>query len=100
MKISRVMAALFLTGLLAGPIAACSSTPGEFVDDVTISTKVRTQLLDDKDLNVTQIDVETLKGVVSVSGFVDSEAKKAKASSVASGVSGVKEVKNNLIVKK
>lgn len=93
------MAALALMGLLAGPMAACSSTPGEYVDDVTISTKVRAQLLDDKDLNLTQIDVETLKGVVSVNGFVDSAAKKAKAGTVAASVSGVKEVKNNLIVK-
>jgi osmotically-inducible protein OsmY len=89
-----------LTGFLAGPIAACSETTGEYIDDVTISTKVRAQLVDDKDLNVTQIDVETLKGVVSISGFVDSEAKKAKASTVARSVSGVKEVRNNLIVKK
>jgi osmotically-inducible protein OsmY len=89
-----------LTGFLAGPIVGCSETTGQYIDDVTISTKVRAQLVDDKDLNVTQIDVETLKGVVSISGFVDSEAKKAKASTVARSVSGVKEVRNNLIVKK
>ena len=99
MKASRLTAIFALLGLLAGPIVACSSTPGEYVDDVTISTKVRADLVSDKDLNVTQIDVETLKGVVSISGFVDTAAKKQKATTVARSVSGVKEVRNNLIVK-
>ena len=101
MKLSRLAAALVLTGLLAGPIAACSSgsTTGEYIDDTTVSTRVRAQLVTDKDLNVTQIDVETFKGVVSLSGFVDSQAAKERANKLVSGVEGVKEVRNNLQVK-
>ena len=81
-----------------------SSTPtrestGEYIDDAAISSKVRAQLISDKDLNVFQIDVTTFKGVVQLSGFVNSASAKARAGSVAESVPGVKEVHNNLIVK-
>ena len=106
MKISQLMAALALTGLLAGPIVACagsgspkSESTGEYIDDATISTKVRAQLIGDKDLNLFQIDVETFKGVVQLSGFVNSAAAKSRASTVVSAIQGVKQVRNNLIVK-
>jgi osmotically-inducible protein OsmY len=104
MKTRHLMAALALIGLVAGPMAACTSTQkhestGEYVDDSAISNKVRAQLLSDKELNVFQIDVTTFKGVVELSGFVNSSTAKARAGSVAAGVDGVKEVRNNLIVK-
>ncbi len=104
MKKSHLALGLVLAGLLAAPMAACSSTPthrstGEYIDDTAISNKVRAQLLDDKDLNVFQIDVATYNGVVQLSGFVDSAAIKARASAVAAGVEGVTEVRNNLIIK-
>lgn len=104
MKTSRLLAALAVIGLLAGPLAACSSTPtsestGEYIDDTAISSKVRASLIGDKDLNVFQIDVTTYKGVVQLSGFVDSAAAKARASKVVSGIQGVAGVHNNLIVK-
>lgn len=101
---ARFVLTLILAGFLAASMAACSSSPtsestGEYVDDVVISSKVRAQLLDDKDLNITQISVETYKGVVQLSGFVDTPAAKNRATGVAAGVSGVTEVRNNLIVK-
>lgn len=104
MKTSHTIVALALAGLLAGPIAACGGTStsrstGEYVDDSVISNKVRAQLIGDKDLNLFQIDVATNNGVVQLSGFVDSAAAKARAGTVVSGVQGVKEVRNNLIVK-
>ena len=104
MAISQLMTALVLTGFLAAPLTGCSSTStsestGQYVDDTAISTKVRAQLIGDKDLNVFQIDVTTYKGVVQLSGFVNSEAIKARAGAVASGVAGVKQVHNNLIIK-
>jgi osmotically-inducible protein OsmY len=104
MKVSRFMAALVLTGLLAGPMAGCTSTPtsestGEYIDDAAISNKVRAQLVGDKDLNLFQIDVTTFKGVVQLSGFVNSASIKERAGMVAASVEGVKEVRNNLIVK-
>ena len=104
MKTSHLVAALVLAGLLAGPIAACSSTAtrestGEYIDDAAISTKVRAQLIGDKDLNLFQIDVTTYKGEVQLSGFVNSESIKAHAGTVAASVDGVKVVHNNLIFK-
>ncbi|MDG4603609.1 MAG: BON domain-containing protein [Defluviicoccus sp.] len=64
-----------------------------------MSNKVRGQLLSDKDLNITQIDVETYKGVVQLSGFVDNAEIKNRAGRVAASVGGVTKVRNNLIVK-
>ncbi|GAB4367259.1 MAG: BON domain-containing protein [Kiloniellaceae bacterium] len=100
MKIFRHLRALFLVGLLAGLVAACSGeTAGEYVDDSVISNTVRARLIDDKDLNLFQIDVTTLKGEVQLSGFVDSQAAKDRAGRVAGGVSGVKKVHNNLVIR-
>lgn len=104
MKASRFMAALVLASLLAGPMVGCTSTPtsestGEYIDDSAISNKVRAQLIGDKDLNLFQIDVTTFKGVVQLSGFVNSESIKERAGTVAASIDGVKEVHNNLIVK-
>lgn len=104
MKTRQFAAALALAGMLAGPLLGCagsekSQSTGEYIDDSAISNKVRTELIGDADLNMFQIDVTTYKGVVQLSGFVDSEAAKARATRVASGVAGVKEVRNDLIVK-
>lgn len=104
MNRARLFLNLVLVGFLAGSIAACTSSrtsesTGEYVDDSVISNKVRGQLLGDKDLNITQIDVETYKGVVQLSGFVDSAEIKNRAGRVAAGVGGVTKVRNNLIVK-
>jgi osmotically-inducible protein OsmY len=93
-----------LVSLVAGPLVACSSTPtrestGEYIDDSAISNKIRAQLIGDKDLNLFQIDVTTYKGVVQLSGFVNSAPIKARAGRVAAGTQGVREVHNNLIVK-
>lgn len=74
-------------------------TTGEYVDDATITTKVKAEIVKDPDLKITQIGVETFKGTVQLSGFVDSAAKSAKAAQVAAAVTGVKQVKNDIVVK-
>jgi hyperosmotically inducible periplasmic protein len=74
-------------------------TAGEYVDDATISTKVRTEIVKDPNVSITELNVETFKGTVQLTGFVDSAAKSARAAQIASGVSGVKSVKNDIIVK-
>lgn len=102
MRASLLFRALVVVGLLASPVAltACSGeTAGEYVDDSVISNTVRAKLIDDKDLNVFQIDVTTLQGEVQLSGFVDSQSAKDRAGSVAAGVKGVREVHNNLVVR-
>jgi len=82
-------------------VAGCASTAkqegtGEYVDDSVITTKVRTAILSDSQLKVLQINVETFKGVVQLSGFVDSKAMMDHAVEVTRGVSGVKSVKNDM----
>ncbi len=99
-----LVTALTLGGLLAGSITACTSSrtsesTGEYIDDSVISNKVRGEIVGDKDLSIFQIDVEAYKGVVQLSGFVNSQAAKNRAGTVAAGVKGVKQVRNNLIVK-
>jgi osmotically-inducible protein OsmY len=82
----------------------CASTPkkagtGEYIDDSAITTKVKAAIFNEPTLKVFQINVETFKGEVQLSGFVDSAQSVTKAGEVARGVKGVKSVKNSLIVK-
>lgn len=69
------------------------------IDDSEITAKVKAAILAEEGLKTLQISVETLKGVVSLSGSVDTMAKSEIAKSLAGAVSGVSEVKNNLVVK-
>lgn len=85
-------------------LMACHATPtrestGEYIDDSSITTKVKTALLTDKQVSSGSISVETFKGAVQLSGFVANPAQVARAGEVASKVEGVKLVHNNLIVK-
>jgi len=82
----------------------CASTPtressGQYVDDSAITTRVKAAIFDDPSLKVLQINVETFKGEVQLSGFVDSAQNVRRAGEVARSVTGVKSVKNDLIVK-
>jgi osmotically-inducible protein OsmY len=82
----------------------CASTPtrestGEYVDDSVITTKVKAAIFNEPSLKVFQINVETFKGEVQLSGSVDSAQIVSRAGEVARSVGGVKSVKNNLIVK-
>lgn len=96
----------FLVGLaLATSLAACSAvqgreTAGEYVDDTSLTTKVKAAILKDEGLKGNQINVETMQGVVQLSGFVDSPQQAAHASDVARGINGVKSVRNSIIVRR
>ncbi|HXQ53086.1 MAG TPA: BON domain-containing protein [Stellaceae bacterium] len=87
------------------PIVACTSSSrttestGEYVDDATITSKVKAALLNDSGLKSFDIGVETYKDVVQLSGFVNSEQVKARAGDVTAAIGGVRGVKNNLVVK-
>tara|TARA_R100000656_G_scaffold42949_1_gene35453 strand:+ start:360 stop:671 length:312 start_codon:yes stop_codon:yes gene_type:complete len=94
-------AALFAFFVL---LAGCSSTAkekstGEYIDDAVISTKVKAAFIEDDELKATEIQVETFKGVVQLSGFVANAAHISKASKVAREVKGVQSVKNDIRVK-
>ncbi|MEQ5836298.1 BON domain-containing protein [Marinobacter sp. NFXS9] len=84
--------------------AGCASTSsregtGEYLDDSVITTKVKTAILSESSLHVTEINVETYKGEVQLSGFVGSAADVSRAAEVARSVGGVKSVTNDLRVK-
>ena|SRR3990172_9136255 len=72
---------------------------GEFVDDSAITTKVKAALLAEPGIRSYQISVETFKGVVQLSGFVDTQQQKSKAGEIVWSVDGVRSVKNNILVK-
>ena len=90
-----VLAALFMAGC-AG--TSSKESTGEYVDDTTVTTKVKAALLNDKDISGWRINVETFKGVVQLSGFANSLAERRKAVMVARGVGGVKSVRDDIIV--
>jgi len=90
--------------MFVAALAACASTrthesTGEYVDDSVITTKVKALLAEDDFLKSFQIGVETDKGRVQLSGFVNSQIAVDKAGEIARSVKGVRSVKNNLIVK-
>ena len=76
-----------------------SETTGQYIDDSSITTRVKKAIFDEPSLKVAQINVETYKSVVQLSGFVDSPAQIGTAGSVARAVEGVTSVKNDLRVK-
>lgn len=89
---------------LTGGLAACAGSAttestGEYVDDAVVSGKVRSAIIAEEDLSLFDIDVETFKGVVQLSGFVSTANEKSLAEITASNIDGVSSVKNNLIVK-
>ena len=90
--------------MLIATFAACASTrthesTGEYVDDSVITTKVKAKLADDDFFKSFQISVETFKGIVQLSGFVNSQQAVNRAGEIVRTVQGVKSVKNDLIVK-
>lgn len=93
-----------LTACIAFTTISCSSTPkqestGEYLDDSVITARVKAAILKDKDLKSAEINVETFKGVVQLSGFVSSQSDINKAVSITRDLSGVQSVKNDMRVK-
>jgi hyperosmotically inducible periplasmic protein len=88
-----------LVWLLSGCQALTGETLGEHIDDTTITTTVKTKLAAEKGTTLTRIQVDTDRGVVQLSGVVDSAAEKSRAEQITRGVGGVKGVKNSLQVK-
>jgi osmotically-inducible protein OsmY len=98
------LAAALVSGAGLMSIAGCASTEtqsstGEYIDDTLITAKVKTAIMNDPDLKVTEINVETFKGVVQLSGFVSSRAQIDRAVVVAREIDGVTSVKNDMRVK-
>jgi len=98
----RIIQCAFI--LLLASILGCASTPtregtGEYIDDSAITAKVKAAVLQEATLKSAEINVETFKGVVQLSGFVASRASINTAGTVARGVEGVKAVRNDIRIK-
>jgi len=103
MKQVKFISAVFMAVLLVS-VLGCSATPqkestGEYVDDSYITTKVKTAILNEPGLKSSEINVETFKGEVQLSGFVNSQSDISRAIEVARSVKGVKSVKNDMRLK-
>lgn len=98
--ITKLMVCLCLiTAFLGCNATQNKESTGQYIDDSAITTKIKAGIFDDLRLKSLQIEVQTFKGIVQLSGFVDSPQKANIAGEVAGLVAGVKEVKNDLVVK-
>ena len=102
-KLYRILKFLVSIGLIT-IFLGCAATQkhestGQYVDDSVITTKVKAAIFNEATLKTLQINVKTFKGVVQLSGFVDSAQSVKKAGEVAGSVNGVVSVNNDLVVK-
>jgi osmotically-inducible protein OsmY len=103
MRLSNRFATFILTILLASMLGCAGTSTkegtGEYVDDTVITTKVKTAIFNEPSLKSAEINVETFKGTVQLTGFVSSRAAIDKAVEVARGVPGVTSVRNDMRLK-
>ena len=95
-RISAILAAFAMALTLGCASTSKSEGTGEYVDDSVITAKVKTAIFNEPTLKSAEINVETFKGVVQLSGFVSSPAAETTAVAVARQVGGVKSVKNDM----
>lgn len=103
MQLVSRFSVVFLTFMLLA-LGGCASTDtqegtGEYLDDTAITTKVKAAIFNEPSLKSAEINVETFKGVVQLSGFVSSRADITKAVEIARSVKGVTSVKNDMQLK-
>lgn len=101
-KLNRVFT--FIAALALATMIGCASTrtqesTGQYIDDSTITTKVKAAVFNEPSLKSAQINVETFKGQVQLSGFVGTQAEINKTVEVARAVGGVASVKNDMKIR-
>jgi osmotically-inducible protein OsmY len=104
MKIAQSLVTAAFTAVVAITAVGCSSTPtqssaGEYIDDSVITGKVKAAFAADPTVKATEINVETFKGDVQLSGFVAQPGDAQRAVEIARGIKGVTSVKNDIRVK-
>lgn len=103
MKIRQTLATVAtVAALLAASGCAVTrgqETAGAYVDDATITTRVKTSYVENKNVDATAIKVETLNGTVMLSGFAKNDTERSTAADLAAQVKGVKNVKNAIVVR-
>lgn len=99
-RFSKYLSILFMAFALAATVgcsvASGQKSAGEFVDDSVITTRVKAALIEDSEIRAGEINVETFKGVVQLSGFVSSREAANRAVERARAINGVKSVKNDM----
>jgi len=101
---SRMLGSVALAAMFVGGMSACAaqreqSTVGEYIDDSVITTQIKAKFAKDETVSALAINVETLQGVVQLSGFAKSANEKQMAEDIAKTVKGVKDVKNDIVLK-
>ncbi len=101
MKTLLLSVAVVIGSLVSAGCAVTSgqSSVGEFVDDATVTTRVKTRFAQDQQVSAMRIGVETLNGSVQLTGFATSQTEKDKAATIARAVPGVRNVQNNIVVR-
>jgi osmotically-inducible protein OsmY len=104
MKQTRAIALAILTGITVLTTSGCAVMRGQtdaatYVDDRAITTAVKAKLLEDRNTGGLSINVDTLNGTVALSGFAKSQTEKDQAGRLAASTKGVREVRNNLVVR-
>lgn len=104
MKIAQRLSTMLFAASLVATMAGCASTStkegtGEYLDDSVITAKVKASIFNEPTIKASEINVETFKGDVQLSGFVADPADAQKAAQIARGVKGVTSVKNDVRVK-
>lgn len=97
--IAAASAAAVLTGVTGCASTATQESTGQYMDDTAITAKVKTAIFNDATLKSAEINVETFKGVVQLSGFVNSAADIQRAVQLVQGISGVRSVRNDMRLK-
>lgn len=103
--ISRILAAFWLAAGVVGLVACAPSAKqagaetGEYIDDTVVTTRVKAAIFNEPSLKSAEINVETYKGVVQLSGFVSSQAAINKAVDITRHVAGVVSVRNDMRLK-
>ena len=108
MKLTRRFQSAVAQSLIAASVlvsvVACAPTPtregtGEYIDDSVITSKVKAAFAADPTVKATEVKVETFKGTVQLSGFIDNQESARRAVEIARGVKGVKSVKNDTVIR-
>ncbi len=99
-RISSILSSLLVVSLVACAPTDKRASAGEYIDDTVITGKVKAALVADSDLKATEINVETFKGTVQLSGFVAAPEHIPKATQLTRAIEGVKSVKNDIAVKR
>ena len=104
MKLSHSRNSLMATVLCGVLLAGCSSSPthestGQYLDDATITTKVKSELIAKEGLSASNISVETQKGEVQLGGFASTQQEKQRAAEIARSITGVQQVHNDILVR-